>query len=242
MPHSPALPPLPFGSNTACASPLPPGADAAEGSRWYPFCLHQPNMTTCGMLIHSFWGTEHGWLMSPGVLLQGCHSTVCGGRGCCKPFHPAGLSSLLRLLISTPQGDLKEVPLPSKNESRNDSTVLNSSSSDSQSFLKIHRMKRTPPCRKPLRLRVDYVLNKEALGTELQSVDVVFLVGLCLVRNGGQCTKDRAQRRRIKLLDWPGWSHFQSALHGHCWLRVLGLDPGAVECWGTISLPPEAPI
>ncbi|NWZ25383.1 A2MG protein, partial [Asarcornis scutulata] len=48
--------------------------------------------------------------------------------------------------------------------------------SDSQSFLKIHRMKRTPPCRKPLRLRVDYVLNKEALGTELQSVDVVFLV------------------------------------------------------------------
>ncbi|XP_068517179.1 alpha-2-macroglobulin-like isoform X1 [Anas acuta] len=76
----------------------------------------------------------------------------------------------------TGTGDLKEVPLPSKNESRNDSTVLNSSSSDSQSFLKIHRMKRTPPCRKPLRLRVDYVLNKEALGTELQSVDVVFLV------------------------------------------------------------------
>lgn len=108
------------------------------------------------------------------------------------PFHPAGLSSLLRLLISTPQGDLK-VSLPSKHESQNDSTVLNSSSSDSQSFLKIHRVKRTPPCSQPLRLRVDYVLNKEALGTELQSVDVVFLVGLCLGRNGGS-----AQRTELR--------------------------------------------
>lgn len=158
------------------------------------------------------------------------------------PFHPAGLSSPLRILVSTPQGDLKEVPLPSERESQNDSTVLNSSSSDSQSFLKIRRMKRTPPCSQPLRLRVDYVLNKEALGTKLQSVDVVFLVGLCLGRNGGQCTKGRTQRRRINLRDWPGWSHFQPALHGHCWLRDLGLDPGAVGSWGTISLPPEAPV
>uniref|UniRef100_A0A8B9E927 Alpha-2-macroglobulin bait region domain-containing protein n=1 Tax=Anser cygnoides TaxID=8845 RepID=A0A8B9E927_ANSCY len=76
----------------------------------------------------------------------------------------------------TGTGDLKEVPLPSERASQNDSTVLNSSSSDSQSFLKIRRMKRTPPCSQPLRLRVDYVLNKEALGTKLQSVDVVFLV------------------------------------------------------------------
>ncbi|NXI62426.1 A2ML1 protein, partial [Anseranas semipalmata] len=48
--------------------------------------------------------------------------------------------------------------------------------STSQSFLHIHRLKSKLSCRQPQQLQVDYIFNKEALGTELKSLDVVFLV------------------------------------------------------------------
>ncbi|XP_067167896.1 alpha-2-macroglobulin-like protein 1, partial [Apteryx mantelli] len=48
--------------------------------------------------------------------------------------------------------------------------------SESQSFLRIHRLEEELPCNQPHQLQVDYILAREALGTELQSVHVVFLV------------------------------------------------------------------
>ncbi|XP_067167897.1 alpha-2-macroglobulin-like protein 1 [Apteryx mantelli] len=48
--------------------------------------------------------------------------------------------------------------------------------SESQSFLQIHRLEEELPCNQPHQLQVDYILAREALGTELQSVHVVFLV------------------------------------------------------------------
>ncbi|XP_047903778.2 alpha-2-macroglobulin-like protein 1 isoform X1 [Anser cygnoides] len=48
--------------------------------------------------------------------------------------------------------------------------------SKSQSFLHIHRLESKLPCSQPQQLQVDYIFNKEALGTELQRLDVVFLV------------------------------------------------------------------
>ncbi|XP_042688696.1 alpha-2-macroglobulin-like protein 1 [Centrocercus urophasianus] len=48
--------------------------------------------------------------------------------------------------------------------------------SKSQSFLHIHRLKGKLSCSQLEQLQVDYILNKEALGSELQSLDVVFLV------------------------------------------------------------------
>ncbi|NXC40570.1 A2ML1 protein, partial [Penelope pileata] len=47
---------------------------------------------------------------------------------------------------------------------------------DDINFLKIHRMKTTPPCSQPLQIHVDYNFNEKFLGTNLQSVDVFFLV------------------------------------------------------------------
>ncbi|XP_021233538.1 alpha-2-macroglobulin-like protein 1 [Numida meleagris] len=48
--------------------------------------------------------------------------------------------------------------------------------SKSQSFLHIRRLEGKLSCSQPKQLHVDYTLNKEALGSELQSLDVVFLV------------------------------------------------------------------
>ncbi|XP_068516653.1 alpha-2-macroglobulin-like protein 1 [Anas acuta] len=48
--------------------------------------------------------------------------------------------------------------------------------SKSQSFLQIHQLESKLPCSQPQQLQVDYIFNKEALGTELKSLDVVFLV------------------------------------------------------------------
>ncbi|POI29560.1 hypothetical protein CIB84_006690, partial [Bambusicola thoracicus] len=64
---------------------------------------------------------------------------------------------------------------------------LRSFFSKSQSFLHIHRLKGKLSCSQPEQLQVDYILNKEALGSELQSLDVVFLVSLHLGRKGSRC-------------------------------------------------------
>ncbi|NXS76044.1 A2ML1 protein, partial [Pandion haliaetus] len=46
----------------------------------------------------------------------------------------------------------------------------------SRSFLRIRRLESELPCGQPQQLWVDYLFSKEALGTKLESLDVVFLV------------------------------------------------------------------
>ncbi|KFO88730.1 Alpha-2-macroglobulin-like 1, partial [Buceros rhinoceros silvestris] len=53
---------------------------------------------------------------------------------------------------------------------------LSSFFSASRSFLQIRRLESELPCGQPQQLWVDYLFSREALGTELQSLDVVFLV------------------------------------------------------------------
>ncbi|NXX58955.1 A2ML1 protein, partial [Scopus umbretta] len=48
--------------------------------------------------------------------------------------------------------------------------------SASRSFLRIRRLESELPCDQPQQLWVDYIFSKEALGTQLESLDVVFLV------------------------------------------------------------------
>ncbi|NXI35586.1 A2ML1 protein, partial [Galbula dea] len=48
--------------------------------------------------------------------------------------------------------------------------------SESRSFLQICQLQSELPCGQPQQLRVDYSLNKKALGTELENLDVVFLL------------------------------------------------------------------
>ncbi|NXV95432.1 A2ML1 protein, partial [Calonectris borealis] len=48
--------------------------------------------------------------------------------------------------------------------------------SASRSFLRIRRLESELPCSQPQQLWVDYIFSKEALGTQLESLDVVFLV------------------------------------------------------------------
>ncbi|NXX99940.1 A2ML1 protein, partial [Centropus bengalensis] len=48
--------------------------------------------------------------------------------------------------------------------------------SASKSFLQIHRVEKELPCEQPQQLLVDYIFTKEALKTQLASLDVVFLV------------------------------------------------------------------
>ncbi|NXH70185.1 A2ML1 protein, partial [Hydrobates tethys] len=48
--------------------------------------------------------------------------------------------------------------------------------SASRSFLRIRRLESELPCGQPQQLWVDYLFSKEALGTQLESLDVVFLV------------------------------------------------------------------
>ncbi|NXK13634.1 A2ML1 protein, partial [Herpetotheres cachinnans] len=59
---------------------------------------------------------------------------------------------------------------------RSATRYLYPSSSDSKSFLKIHRVEKQLPCGQPQQLGVDYLFDEKAMGTELQSLDVVFLV------------------------------------------------------------------
>ncbi|KAM6042931.1 alpha-2-macroglobulin-like protein 1 [Theristicus caerulescens] len=82
----------------------------------------------------------------------------------------------------TLHGELKDDPPTSEREGKeylNYGTVthyLYPSSSDSKSFLKIHRVEKKLLCSRPQQLRVDYLFDEKAVGIELQSVDVVFLV------------------------------------------------------------------
>ncbi|XP_055645675.1 alpha-2-macroglobulin-like protein 1 [Falco peregrinus] len=56
------------------------------------------------------------------------------------------------------------------------SRYLYPSSSDSQSFLKIHRVGKKLPCGQPQQLEVDYLFDEKVMGMKLQNLDVVFLV------------------------------------------------------------------
>ncbi|NWQ83729.1 A2ML1 protein, partial [Columbina picui] len=55
-------------------------------------------------------------------------------------------------------------------------TFLRSFFSASKSFLRIRRLEGELPCGQPQQLWVDFIFSKEALGTQLESLDVVFLV------------------------------------------------------------------
>ncbi|NWX09695.1 A2ML1 protein, partial [Caloenas nicobarica] len=55
-------------------------------------------------------------------------------------------------------------------------TSLSPFFSASRSFLRIRRLEGELPCGQPQQLWVDFIFSKEALGTQLESLDVVFLV------------------------------------------------------------------
>ncbi|NXJ67573.1 A2ML1 protein, partial [Rostratula benghalensis] len=91
-------------------------------------------------------------------------------------------SSPFRASISTPQGELKDEPPNSKHEGKD---YLNYETghcqlypilSHNKNFLKIRRVEKKLPCGQPRELWVDYLFDEEAIGTEPQSMDVVFLV------------------------------------------------------------------
>ncbi|KAM6190008.1 alpha-2-macroglobulin-like protein 1 [Sarcoramphus papa] len=80
------------------------------------------------------------------------------------------------------RGELKDDPPASEEE---DEEYLNYQSvtrylyplsADSKNFLKIHRVEKKLPCGQPQQLAVDYLFDEKAVGIELQSLDVVFLV------------------------------------------------------------------
>ncbi|XP_010132818.1 PREDICTED: alpha-2-macroglobulin-like protein 1, partial [Buceros rhinoceros silvestris] len=77
-------------------------------------------------------------------------------------------------------GQLKETAHTQNNGStpiyHNAYARLSSFFSASRSFLQIRRLESELPCGQPQQLWVDYLFSREALGTELQSLDVVFLV------------------------------------------------------------------
>ncbi|NXJ53446.1 A2MG protein, partial [Spizaetus tyrannus] len=80
------------------------------------------------------------------------------------------------------RGELKDDPPASEHEEKeylNFKSVtryLYPFSSDSKSFLKIGRLEKKLLCGQTQQLGVDYLFDKKAMGTELQSLDVVFLV------------------------------------------------------------------
>ncbi|XP_052641013.1 alpha-2-macroglobulin-like protein 1 isoform X1 [Harpia harpyja] len=80
------------------------------------------------------------------------------------------------------RGELKDDPPASEHEEKeylnykSDTRYLYPSSSDSKSFLKIGRLEKKLLCGQPQQLGVDYLFDKKAMGTEMQSLDVVFLV------------------------------------------------------------------
>lgn len=97
----------------------------------------------------------------------------------------------LKASISTLQGELKDDPPDSEHEGKeylNYKSVthyLYPSSSDSKNFLKIGRLEKKLLCGQSQQLGVDYLFDKKTVGTELQSLDVVFLVSFHLGRDGG---------------------------------------------------------
>ncbi|NWZ55055.1 A2ML1 protein, partial [Haliaeetus albicilla] len=80
------------------------------------------------------------------------------------------------------RGELKDDPPASEHEGReylnyrSVTRYLYPSSSDSKSFLKIGRLEKKLLCGQSQQLGVDYLFDKKTMGTELQSLDVVFLV------------------------------------------------------------------
>lgn len=96
----------------------------------------------------------------------------------------------LKALISTPQGEFKDDPPALEHQGKKYlnyqgvTRYLCPFSSDSKRFLKIRRVEKKLPCGQPQQLRVDYVSDEKAMGIELQSLDVVFLVSLQLGRDG----------------------------------------------------------
>ncbi|XP_049657479.1 alpha-2-macroglobulin-like protein 1 [Accipiter gentilis] len=80
------------------------------------------------------------------------------------------------------RGELKDDPPDSEHEGKeylNYKSVthyLYPSSSDSKNFLKIGRLEKKLLCGQSQQLGVDYLFDKKTVGTELQSLDVVFLV------------------------------------------------------------------
>lgn len=97
----------------------------------------------------------------------------------------------LKASISTLQGELKDDPPDSEHEGKeylNYKSVthyLYPSSSDSKNFLKIGRLEKKLLCGQSQQLGVDYLFDKKTMETELQSLDVVFLVSFHLGRDGG---------------------------------------------------------
>lgn len=68
---------------------------------------------------------------------------------------------------------------------------------DSPSVLRIQRVEKELPCGQPQQLRVDYFFDEKSTEIELQSLAVVFLVGLHLGKDGrlrqGQSTGEEAE-------------------------------------------------
>ncbi|NWW53847.1 A2MG protein, partial [Pedionomus torquatus] len=91
-------------------------------------------------------------------------------------------SSPLRASVSAPQGELKDDPPASEHEGKkyfnylSDYHYLLPVSSPNKSFLVIRKVEHNLPCGQPQKLWVDYLFDEKATGTELQRMDVVFLV------------------------------------------------------------------
>lgn len=107
---------------------------------------------------------------------------------------------LLRTLISTPQGELKDDSAASEQEDdkypeyQTVIRYLYPFSVDSKSFMKIRRLKNKLPCDQPQKFWVDYSLDEKELGFKLQSLDMVFLVSF-IWGETGDSMKGRAQGR-----------------------------------------------
>uniref|UniRef100_A0A8C0EN57 Alpha-2-macroglobulin-like protein 1 n=1 Tax=Bubo bubo TaxID=30461 RepID=A0A8C0EN57_BUBBB len=95
------------------------------------------------------------------------------GQGHCCSFTAMTSSSIA-------QGQVNETAYTQNDGStliyQNDHKYLRPFFSASRSFLQIRRLERELPCGQPQQLWVDYIFSKEALGTELESLDVIFLV------------------------------------------------------------------
>lgn len=91
---------------------------------------------------------------------------------------------------SITQGELEETAHTENNGStpiyHNAHVRLSSFFSASRSFLQFRWLESELPCGQPQQLWVDYLFSKEALGTELQSLNVVFLVSPSPGRKGSR--------------------------------------------------------
>uniref|UniRef100_A0A8D0FQX4 Alpha-2-macroglobulin-like protein 1 n=1 Tax=Strix occidentalis caurina TaxID=311401 RepID=A0A8D0FQX4_STROC len=115
------------------------------------------------------------------VLLLG-QGHCCSCVALCSFLLPHGLLDSFTALTSSSiaQGQVNETAHTQNDGStliyQNVHTYLRPFSA-SRSFLRIRRLERELPCGQPQQLWVDYIFSKEALGTELESLDVVFLGG-----------------------------------------------------------------